>query len=159
VLSNFPGTILLVSHDRYLIDSLSSQIWEVDPHGQVLHVFKGSYTQYKTHKMKMQDAQSAKEIREKDGADADASRHAVQKRTPDKALSNYERRKIKARLEEIEEEIPALEAQQARVSDQLETPPEDPDEVLRLGEAYVGLQKQIEDLMMEWAALEEKLVG
>ena len=31
VLNEYRGTILLVSHDRYLIDSLASQIWEVNP--------------------------------------------------------------------------------------------------------------------------------
>jgi ATP-binding cassette, subfamily F, member 3 len=31
ILSDFNGTILLVSHDRYLIDALATQIWEVIP--------------------------------------------------------------------------------------------------------------------------------
>ncbi len=55
VLSNFPGTILLVSHDRYLIDSLATQIWEVEPQGQKMQVFKGSYTQFKAYKIKLQE--------------------------------------------------------------------------------------------------------
>jgi len=29
VLTSYPGTILLVSHDRYLINTLASQIWEI----------------------------------------------------------------------------------------------------------------------------------
>ncbi len=29
VLENYPGTILLVSHDRYLIDRLATQVWEL----------------------------------------------------------------------------------------------------------------------------------
>ena len=57
VLSNFSGTILLVSHDRYLIDSLATQIWEVDPQGRTLHVFKGSYTEYKAQQMKQAEQQ------------------------------------------------------------------------------------------------------
>ena len=31
VLADYPGTILLVSHDRYLIDALATQIWELYP--------------------------------------------------------------------------------------------------------------------------------
>ena len=29
VLEDFPGTIMMVSHDRYLIDQLASHIWDV----------------------------------------------------------------------------------------------------------------------------------
>ena len=44
VLENFPGTILLVSHDRYLIDRLASQVWELrDNH---MHVFGGTYAEF-----------------------------------------------------------------------------------------------------------------
>jgi ATP-binding cassette subfamily F protein 3 len=46
VLDEFQGTILLVSHDRYLIDALATQIWEIDEDKVILHTFKGSYSQY-----------------------------------------------------------------------------------------------------------------
>ncbi len=44
-LDEYPGTILLVSHDRYLIQALATQIWEVRE-GQ-LHVYQGDYEYYK----------------------------------------------------------------------------------------------------------------
>src|SRR5258708_1938000 len=44
VLSEFAGTILLISHDRYLIDALATHIWAGSP-GQMT-VFKGSYQEY-----------------------------------------------------------------------------------------------------------------
>ncbi len=47
VLAEYQGTILLVSHDRYLIDALGTQIWEIDPDHQYLHVFKGTYSEYR----------------------------------------------------------------------------------------------------------------
>ena len=155
VLSNFPGTILLVSHDRYLIDSLASQIWEVDPQAQTLHVFKGSYTQYKAHQLKIQEVKPAGV-----GGDQkprDRNLETVQEKAPTKALSKYERRRIQTRLREIEDHIQNLEKEQAQLSHTLESPPADPDEVLRLGEGYVALQQQLEDLLAEWGALEEKL--
>ena len=44
VLELFDGTIVLVSHDRYLVDRLATQIWELrDDH---LHVFKGTYADF-----------------------------------------------------------------------------------------------------------------
>ena len=40
-LERFEGTLLLVSHDRYLVSRLATQIWEIRE-GR-LHVFKGTY--------------------------------------------------------------------------------------------------------------------
>ncbi|HZU85946.1 MAG TPA: ATP-binding cassette domain-containing protein, partial [Anaerolineaceae bacterium] len=44
VLQDFPGTILLVSHDRFFIDKLATQIWDL--RGGKLHIFQGNYRQY-----------------------------------------------------------------------------------------------------------------
>jgi ATP-binding cassette, subfamily F, member 3 len=44
VLAGFTGTILLVSHDRYLVDALATQIWAASP-GK-LDVFEGTYKEY-----------------------------------------------------------------------------------------------------------------
>jgi ATP-binding cassette subfamily F protein 3 len=44
VLENYSGTILLVSHDRYLIDRLATQIWDLRENR--LHIFLGTYRQY-----------------------------------------------------------------------------------------------------------------
>jgi ATP-binding cassette, subfamily F, member 3 len=44
VLESFSGTILLVSHDRYLINRLATQIWELE--GDQLKIFLGSYREY-----------------------------------------------------------------------------------------------------------------
>jgi len=155
VLSDFPGTILLVSHDRYLIDSLASQIWEVDPHGKNLQVFKGSYTQYKAYQLKLKEESAEKEAVIKPAA---AMNHSAPKGKPsDKQLSKYERRKAKNRLEVIEGEILALEAKQKTISFALADPPADRDQVLSLGEDYVNLQDKIENLTEEWTVLQEKL--
>jgi ATP-binding cassette subfamily F protein 3 len=43
-LEAFDGTILLVSHDRYLVDRLATQIWSLE--GGFLRVFEGTYQEY-----------------------------------------------------------------------------------------------------------------
>jgi ATP-binding cassette, subfamily F, member 3 len=155
VLSNVPGTILLVSHDRYLIDSLASQIWEVDPHGQTLQVFKGSYTQYKAHKLKLQELQAAHntDAVKPTGHPAKSGSAVPQAKT----LSKHGRRQMQLRLADIENRIQSLEKEQAQLSNALEVPPADQDQVLRLGEQYVALQQQVEALLAEWETLHEQL--
>jgi len=155
VLSNFPGTILLVSHDRYLIDSLASQIWEVEPQGKSLQVFRGSYTQFKAHQLKMAGVSDQKNLVDTHVIHDRSS--AAQQKPSEKPLSKYERRKAANRLEEIEKQIQDLETKQKTISDELANPPADSNQVLRLGEDYVSLQGQIESLMEEWSELHEKL--
>ncbi len=58
MLSDFDGTILLVSHDRFLIDALATQIWEVDALNSRLVVFEGSYSDYKEYLQRENQAKS-----------------------------------------------------------------------------------------------------
>ncbi len=44
-LAEFPGTFIIVTHDRYLLDSVCSEVAEL--RGGALTVFRGSYSQYK----------------------------------------------------------------------------------------------------------------
>jgi ATP-binding cassette subfamily F protein 3 len=43
-LENYEGTLLLVTHDRYLVDKLATQIWEIQD--GILNVFHGTYAEY-----------------------------------------------------------------------------------------------------------------
>ncbi len=47
-LSSFKGAILTVSHDRYFLDKIVTQIYEIE--NKKLYVFKGNYTKYKVLK-------------------------------------------------------------------------------------------------------------
>ena len=44
VLEQYDGTIILVSHDRYLVNRLANQIWDIEE-GR-MHIFKGNYEAY-----------------------------------------------------------------------------------------------------------------
>jgi ATP-binding cassette, subfamily F, member 3 len=46
VLEQYEGTILLISHDRYLINQLATEIWEL--RDGYLHSFAGSYQEFVT---------------------------------------------------------------------------------------------------------------
>jgi ATP-binding cassette subfamily F protein 3 len=54
VLDSYQGTILLVSHDRYLIDALATQIWEIDPDESKMIAFNGTYSQMKEEREKLE---------------------------------------------------------------------------------------------------------
>ena len=52
VLDDYAGTILLVTHDRYLVDALATQIWEVNPDENQMTAFNGTYSQMKDEREK-----------------------------------------------------------------------------------------------------------
>ncbi|HEY9076402.1 MAG TPA: ABC-F family ATP-binding cassette domain-containing protein [Anaerolineaceae bacterium] len=146
VLAEYRGTILLVSHDRYLIDALATQIWEVQPDTQSLRVFEGTYSEYRLVK----EAEAARQA-----AEERARQEQKPKPRPAPALSRpdkHERRRL-ARMQELEAEISDLENRMAVISRALENPPADLGKVQRLGSDYVALQHTLEERMQEWGRL------
>jgi ATP-binding cassette subfamily F protein 3 len=60
VLEGYSGTILLVSHDRYLIDRLATQVWEL--RDGKLFVFQGSYREFILRQAAASPASPARQI-------------------------------------------------------------------------------------------------
>lgn len=142
VLCDFQGTILLVSHDRYLIDALATQIWEINDNKQRMNVFNGTYKEYRAFKEVLR--------KEAETADGERMKERVSYRKP-RASSNEKKRH--ARMQELEAIITRLEADRDELAVQLENPPKDPEEVQELGYRYVRLQDELDTLIAEWEQL------
>jgi len=141
VLADYPGTILLVSHDRYLIDAIGTQIWEIEPGEASMRVFQGTYSQYRVQL-------------ENERATAEVERQpALTSQKPTSTKPSPEEKRRKARLKDVEVQIASLEAKLAELASQLENPPGDPLQVQRLGEEYMGSHDKLERLMVEWEEL------
>ena len=145
VLDAYQGTILLVSHDRYLVDALATQIWEIDPDESHLTVFNGTYSQMKEEREKeaRREAERAASV-----APAVNSRPSRLKNT-----STIEERRKTAQVQEIENHVARLEKQLGELSALLEHPPADPAEVTRLGREYARLQAEMDGKLLEWERL------
>ena len=148
VLDDYEGTILLVTHDRYLVDAIATQIWEIDTDESHLIIFKGIYSQLK-------------EEREKDlarRAAVQAEREEVEarkKETPKtKSASTREDRKKSAKKQELEKKIATLEAQLGEIGEQLAHPPKDAGAVIKLAKQYDSVQKEMDVTMAEWEGLQ-----
>jgi ATP-binding cassette subfamily F protein 3 len=146
VLAQYQGTILLVSHDRYLIDALATQIWHVNPDETYLRIFEGSYSQYQA----ILEDERAKQITASPKVAEDA-------RYQQKQAANQEKH-LRKRMEALEEQITQLEDKLAGLARKLETPPAQTDLVEQLGIEYVDTQNEINCLVMEWEGLQEKII-
>jgi ATP-binding cassette subfamily F protein 3 len=142
VLDAFQGTILLVSHDRYLIDALATQIWEIDEVQGILRTFKGSYSQYHA------------QLEAERMAELEAKQNTPVAREPvRKPVSSADQRRKLARLKEVEALIDQLESDLADLGRKLEDPPRDAAKVQKLGNDYVRVQQELDELMDEWGEL------
>jgi ATP-binding cassette subfamily F protein 3 len=150
VLADFEGTILLVSHDRYLIDALATQIWEIDETQGKLRVFKGSYSLYRLE-LEAERAAGRTVV--------EATRTKGRSTTSRTRASADDRRRAK-RLADLEKLIAGLEQELNLLSLRLENPPSDPAVVHKLGNDYVRVQNELDELLQEWDRIgDSALVG
>lgn len=149
VLDQYNGTILLVTHDRYLIDALGTQIWEIDPGETRLDIFEGSYSLRRTERERLAALQVNQEPVVRGGLAA--GRPA--KRSANAALKE-QRRKI-AKTQELENKIVSLETELADLGRKLENPPTEPALVREWGSLYTKKQREMDLLLWEWESLQE----
>jgi ATP-binding cassette subfamily F protein 3 len=148
LLSDYPGTILLVSHDRFLIDALATQIWEVFPQQLALRVFAGSYSEYKST-LQNESAAPAEESRP-------AAAPVERPRSRPAGGNNNQARQRRERLKQVEDEITTLEQRLSTLTRQLERPGDDAGQVAELGRNYTATQQALEQAMDQWAELAEE---
>jgi ATP-binding cassette subfamily F protein 3 len=150
VLADFNGTIILVSHDRYLIDALGTQIWEINKETASLEIFKGTYSEYRV----FQESKGVSDLQSGEDSSQSTASYRRERAKKNRALAE-ERRRI-SRLEDIETRVNELEAELSRVSERLAVPPSDQEEVIRLGDEYIEIQNELEALIREWEGLQEE---
>ena len=154
VLQDYPGTILLVSHDRYLIDALATQIWELLPDESRLQVFKGCYSEYKDFKQTQAARLSAQN--ESDTETRKPKSESPKARQSDK-LSRNQRQQLEKKLAKLEAEIHEMENEKVLCEAKLSNPPTDPAALLKLSDEYQALNTELDKLMENWADLAETL--
>jgi len=144
VLEAYAGTILLVTHDRYLVDALATQIWEIQLDESTLSVFKGTYSQMHEERERLASITNHEMVTH---IQAENPRK-IQPSGKDSATK--EERKRLARMEELENIISTLEAQLAGISRKLENRAIDPAEIVKLGKEYQSVQNEMDGKLTEW---------
>ena len=147
VLENFQGTILLVSHDRYLVDRLATQIWEL--RDARLTVFDGTLAEHTDARRR------AAEVAREEAA-------VLRKETRNPGVAarqqrNEERRRQGA-VARAEERVHALEQRQAALAEGLTAASmaQDLDAIRRLGAEHEEVRQELEAALEEWSDLMER---
>ena len=147
VLQDFDGTILFVSHDRYFIDAVATQVWAVE--GGQVHAHAGNYAQYRQQRDLLQSARAQQAPATKRRVQADKRAELEQRRLERLAQQRQTKRA------ELEEEIQRLETRLVVLSSDLEraSSAQRVDRVHDLGREYVDVQEELRRRLEEWAGV------
>ncbi|HYF95122.1 MAG TPA: ABC-F family ATP-binding cassette domain-containing protein [Symbiobacteriaceae bacterium] len=143
-LTDYPGTVVFVSHDRYFVDRVATEVWEFSPDG--VKPYEGNYTAYKEEKERL--AQLAVQVQT---AVAPKQAEVARKESQQASKTRKEERKAADALRKLENDIHALEERKA----ELESRMSDPDiyKTASGREAvaeYQAIQADLERLYYEW---------
>ena len=154
-LANFKGTILFVSHDRYFINELANKVYDLDLDGGTMYL--GNY-QYYIDKTEESAALKAKEELENPTVN-----DTVIKQNDsyiDQKQQKREQRQIERQIETCELNIETFEEEINDINHQLTLPDvySDPEKANSLAISKSEIEQKLEQVMAEWAELQEKLI-
>lgn len=144
-LENFPGVLMLVSHDRYLLDKMSDQLFIMEGNGSV-KIFNGNYSEHR-NSVELEKEQAAK--KQKQGANAAISSN----KTSVNKLSFKEQQEYKT----LEESLASNEQRINKLNLELNnTIPSDYVKIQELSEEIKKVSISIDQQMERWMELSEK---
>ncbi|WP_053217395.1 ABC-F family ATP-binding cassette domain-containing protein [Virgibacillus senegalensis] len=151
-LIDFPGTILFVSHDRYFINRLATQVIEMQPATSTIYL--GDYDYYLDKKQEEYELQQLNEQENTAEQPVPAAKTTFEQ---EKELKK-EKRKKERRIQEIEQEIESIEKRVEEIDELLCDPEvyQDHEQALALTEENAQHQERLEKLMEEWEELHEE---
>ena len=144
LLDSWPGTLVVISHDRYLIERICDSTWALFGDGRLTNL-PGGIDEYLRRRRDM--AGSGVIAGGGSAAVAEKKRDAAADHKTRKAMTSLERKITK--LQEREQGITAKMAEVAT----------DMDALNELNTELAGVREEIETLEMEWMELGEQLEG
>ncbi len=149
-LNDFPGCVLVVTHDRYFLDRIATGVLHFEGAGKVTF-YEGNYEMFcRLQAQKVEDLKARQKVAEKKNAPPPREK----KRT---GLSYRER----LELEGIEQKIEESEGRKAALEEMLADPSRigDHNRMAEIGREVEGLDAELVDLMERWEELELKKEG
>ena len=146
-LMEYPGCLLIVSHDRYFMDRLVDHLLVFEGEGEIKD-FPGNYTQYRIQEDKKKIADSNVPV---------AAKPAV------KESANTEKKKVsfkeKREFELLQKEIETLTQEKDNITRQLNEGTAPYEELQKLAERIAEVSNLLDEKEMRWLELSELIEG
>jgi ATP-binding cassette, subfamily F, member 3 len=151
-LRGFEGSVLLVSHDRALLDAVGTRTIAVED-GE-LHSYEGGWAEYVRARDERRELERAAMLA---GKAADGQRTARAKAEPAKPAAKPagQSKNTARRQAKLEQDIETAEAELARLEDELADPAAwgAPDRAADSADRHAAAKRRVEQLYAEWEAL------
>ena len=146
-LTDFGGTIITVSHDRYFINRIANRIIEMQPDGVTEYI--GNYDDYIERKNRPVAVE----------AEAGKTKTELEKEKRREKLSRQALRQLKIRAQEAEKAVGVKEAEIAELEAQMADPSlySDAQKSADVQRAYQQAQQALQTLYEQWEAAEAAL--
>lgn len=139
--SDFEGTLLFVSHDRYFTNKFATRVWELS--NGTIRDFRGTYEEYREACAKEKKHEQIVKTQEK----KEKPKKEVQKKPKPKSSEKL--------IAKLEKEIAALEAKQAEIEALIEEFSSDYQKLTELQAESEEIAAQLEEKMDQWMELSE----
>jgi len=140
-LTNFTGVLMLVSHDRYLLDKLTEQLFIMEGDGNV-KVFNGNYSSYRYELETAKQQAKAAAVVEKTQV----------KNQPKKSKLSFKELK---EMETLEKEIAETENKIKSLSEEMDSGAAEHQKLSELAQQIQALNNQLDEKSMRWIELTE----
>ena len=141
-LQDFPGCVIVVSHDRYFMDKVVDHILVFKGEGMI-DDFPGNYTQYRQY--------SALQSKEEAKADVSVKEKKSYRNDSRRRMSYKEKREF----EQLEKDIASLEQQQHEIEEALCSGTLSVEELTEKSRLLPKLKEEIDEKSMRWLELSE----
>lgn len=144
-LIDFPGCVLVVTHDRYFMDKICDHLFAFEGEAQIKD-FPGNYTDYREYQ---EEEATKRKLRNESLVKVKASKSEAPK---EKTKLTYAE---KLEFEALEGELEKLEEERNQLAKELETAATDADKIMELSAKLESVQAQLEEKEMRWLELSE----
>jgi len=148
-LMDFQGCVLLVSHDRYLMDKLADHIFLFKGDGEIKD-FYGNYTEYQLTRKKEVKQEKAKETERKQKEKKSNSKKEVKIKTKLTYKENLEH-------QQLEKDIASLEDEKKELETKLNSGTLEYEELQKISIRVTNIIELIDEKTLRWMELEEYL--
>lgn len=157
-LEAYEGTILLVSHDRAMLDALTSRVWVL--HERRITDFPGSFAEWSERSREREHA-AAVAAAEQESLRRVKERKATRRRESGMEEGRATLRELRRRVETAEKEIALLEQEIARLTALLEDPQlyttrEGAQKSLATGRELEEAKRKLDAAFLRWTAATEE---